>query len=132
MMRRPPRSTRTDTLFPYTTLFLSGLETLSPVVQHDPCRLEACFLPRTKEDIIRRFKGDLTSQVKGFMTAFKQSGRGSFDSWDFERHAVAHLLYLARPDLLQLLVGAIVPTTFVDASAELGRASFRERGWQYL
>src|SRR3546814_5288966 len=24
MMRRPPRSTRTDTLFPYTTLFLSG------------------------------------------------------------------------------------------------------------
>src|SRR3546814_1154525 len=24
MMRRPPRSTRTDTLFPYTTLFRSG------------------------------------------------------------------------------------------------------------
>src|SRR3546814_11175079 len=29
MIRRPPRSTRTDTLFPYTTLFRS---TLSPVV----------------------------------------------------------------------------------------------------
>src|SRR3546814_19801104 len=26
MMRRPPRSTRTDTLFPYTTLFRSDLE----------------------------------------------------------------------------------------------------------
>src|SRR3546814_10073713 len=26
MIRRPPRSKRTDTLFPYTTLFLSGLE----------------------------------------------------------------------------------------------------------
>src|SRR3546814_15299469 len=25
MLRLPPRSTRTDTLFPYTTLFLSGL-----------------------------------------------------------------------------------------------------------
>src|SRR3546814_8933566 len=25
MLRRPPRSTRTDTLFPYTTLFRSGL-----------------------------------------------------------------------------------------------------------
>src|SRR3546814_5833684 len=24
MIRRPPRATRTDTLFPYTTLFLSG------------------------------------------------------------------------------------------------------------
>src|SRR3546814_7937454 len=27
MIRRPPRSTRTDTLFPYTTLFRSRLET---------------------------------------------------------------------------------------------------------
>src|SRR3546814_18081976 len=26
MMRRPPRATRTDTLFPYTTLFRSGAE----------------------------------------------------------------------------------------------------------
>src|SRR3546814_9226376 len=28
MIRRPPRSTRTDTLFPYTTLFRSGEELL--------------------------------------------------------------------------------------------------------
>src|SRR3546814_1314933 len=28
MLRRPPRSTRTDTLFPYTTLFRSGLPDL--------------------------------------------------------------------------------------------------------
>src|SRR3546814_1094472 len=27
MIRRPPRSTRTDTLFPYTTLFRSWLDT---------------------------------------------------------------------------------------------------------
>src|SRR3546814_12200942 len=26
MSRRPPRSTRTDTLFPYTTLFRSGVD----------------------------------------------------------------------------------------------------------
>src|SRR3546814_16379043 len=30
MIRRPPRSTRTDTLFPYTTLFRSGV-VLAPV-----------------------------------------------------------------------------------------------------
>src|SRR3546814_19429290 len=30
MIRRPPRSTRTDTLFPYTTLFRSGLLILTP------------------------------------------------------------------------------------------------------
>src|SRR3546814_13895356 len=33
MIRRPPRSTRTDTLFPYTTLFRSFQQTdLDPVV----------------------------------------------------------------------------------------------------
>src|SRR3546814_5427466 len=32
MIRRPPRSTRTDTLFPYTTLFRSDL--LSHIHQH--------------------------------------------------------------------------------------------------
>src|SRR3546814_14144881 len=30
MIRRPPRSTRTDTLFPYTTLFRSGCSDLGP------------------------------------------------------------------------------------------------------
>src|SRR3546814_1641822 len=28
MIRRPPRSTRTDTLFPYTTLFRSGADSI--------------------------------------------------------------------------------------------------------
>src|SRR3546814_4033975 len=32
MIRRPPRSTRTDTLFPYTTLFRSSLR---PAVQRE-------------------------------------------------------------------------------------------------
>src|SRR3546814_5225126 len=30
MIRRPPRSTRTDTLFPYTTLFRSAVEDAKP------------------------------------------------------------------------------------------------------
>src|SRR3546814_11778724 len=34
MIRRPPRSTRTDTLFPYTTLFRSGI--LAAVVAEQP------------------------------------------------------------------------------------------------
>src|SRR3546814_10034713 len=32
MIRRPPRSTRTDTLFPYTTLFRSDYEQVRDVV----------------------------------------------------------------------------------------------------
>src|SRR3546814_11179537 len=34
MRRRPPRSTRTDTLFPYTTLFRSPAGHLSPSSSH--------------------------------------------------------------------------------------------------
>src|SRR3546814_8717181 len=34
MIRRPPRSTRTDTLFPYTTLFRSGQR---HDLLHQPC-----------------------------------------------------------------------------------------------
>src|SRR3546814_8165742 len=34
MIRRPPRSTRTDTLFPYTTLFRSFSEAIGPLAQY--------------------------------------------------------------------------------------------------
>src|SRR3546814_2798290 len=34
MIRRPPRSTRTDTLFPYTTLFRSEAKTVAAVGRH--------------------------------------------------------------------------------------------------
>src|SRR3546814_13874541 len=43
MLRPPPRSTRTDTLFPYTTLFRSRLrDRAEPVYEDDPLpRLDA-------------------------------------------------------------------------------------------
>src|SRR3546814_2918313 len=36
MIRRPPRSTRTDTLFPYTTLFRSDLEEFEAAATSTP------------------------------------------------------------------------------------------------
>src|SRR3546814_15140245 len=36
MLRRPPRSTRTDTLFPYTTLFRSGWRPEPPPAPSHP------------------------------------------------------------------------------------------------
>src|SRR3546814_1159188 len=41
MIRRPPRSTRTDTLFPYTTLFRSTLAILHAVHVRTPPRPDA-------------------------------------------------------------------------------------------
>src|SRR3546814_3235566 len=42
MIRRPPRSTRTDTLFPYTTLFRS-LDRLTVDGDDDIARSQACL-----------------------------------------------------------------------------------------
>src|SRR3546814_1854640 len=40
MIRRPPRSTRTDTLFPYTTLFRSrNAEAVQGIARGDPAHL---------------------------------------------------------------------------------------------
>src|SRR3546814_20884489 len=43
MVRRPPRSTRTDTLFPYTTLFRSSC--CYPARGHIGQRFPECLLP---------------------------------------------------------------------------------------
>src|SRR3546814_893440 len=57
MIRRPPRSTRTDTLFPYTTLFRSRLtraieDALANRQKLLP-KLEARALPRTRAEAFR-------------------------------------------------------------------------------
>src|SRR3546814_10777005 len=49
MIRRPPRSTRTDTLFPYTTLFRS-LREFSSVSVGDT--LPEKVIPLTRQDLV--------------------------------------------------------------------------------
>src|SRR6056297_2140592 len=53
MIRRPPRSTRTDTLFPYTTLFRSSeIEVLAAVHDHEGVEsvpLDSIELARSEE-----------------------------------------------------------------------------------
>src|SRR3546814_7175079 len=44
MIRRPPRSTRTDTLFPYTTLFLSTVMEARAGVCQDFAHVEIAML----------------------------------------------------------------------------------------
>src|SRR3546814_3971195 len=43
MIRRPPRSTRTDTLFPYTTLFRSAASALAGASARGAVRRSSCF-----------------------------------------------------------------------------------------
>src|SRR3546814_17593936 len=51
MIRRPPRSTRTDTLFPYTTLFRSRLRALEegiPIIRSTPTGVSAVIDARVQ------------------------------------------------------------------------------------
>src|SRR3546814_1227192 len=53
MIRRPPRSTRTDTLVPYTTLFRSAGQPLVPAAfpppAHAECRRRRCTEARVAD-----------------------------------------------------------------------------------
>src|SRR3546814_15084264 len=77
MLRRPPRSTRTDTLFPYTTLFRSGIAWLTywfeKKQEERAERME--FLSKTRDYLDSQLKEntDLFSQL--FSEAAYQQGR---------------------------------------------------------
>src|SRR3546814_16197304 len=57
MLRRPPRSTRTDTLFPYTTLFRSlrrpGLQNMAAQIAEGPDLKDYLEQGASIEDVLR-------------------------------------------------------------------------------
>src|SRR3546814_7546593 len=74
MIRRPPRSTRTDTLFPYTTLFRSSSSTAfllgssrqSSRRSTNIGRITSRYLPRTKTSRRQRSE-EHTSELQSLM-----------------------------------------------------------------
>src|SRR3546814_16641794 len=114
MIRRPPRSTRTDTLFPYTTLFRSWWATFLGVRPYDGRHFntgrETFLLPVTWAD-----------------------------GWPRITAPGAAVPYVhARPDLP--VATAPAPTTgpmarrerFDGPALQIGRESCRARVWQYV
>src|SRR3546814_2896614 len=67
MIRRPPRSTRTDTLFPYTTLFRSILPMLGAegilAFDHDLERLDELRADVEQIDVVRIDLADILDQA---------------------------------------------------------------------
>src|SRR3546814_15852361 len=101
MIRRPPRSTRTDTLFPYTTLFRS-VHDLNEVVNDYPNR------PLIGVGVVV-FKGDRVLLIR----RGKPPREGQW----------------SLPGGRQRLGERIAATARRE---EIGRASCRERVWQYV
>src|SRR3546814_5209476 len=109
MIRRPPRSTRTDTLFPYTTLFRSGgpvdrrgsegrLSANRAGLDHQPaieggagrggCRLDRWL----REKLRRRTRSDQADQFRNFLQRARRGAGKSqprcrkFRNWRSEEH----------------------------------------------
>src|SRR3546814_11921899 len=104
MIRRPPRSTRTDTLFPYTTLFRSfpDLVGLVAAVIGLVMRIFEVAAPRPVA------RGNIVAQAQ------LDDGVGE-----------------AAP--LALFTGeGIAERAFLKQQTQIGRASCRERGCQYV
>src|SRR3546814_5315761 len=64
MIRRPPRSTRTDTLFPYTTLFRSRLW---PANSPDRSLLSMCIIPNLNDRCGKSRSEEHTSELQSLM-----------------------------------------------------------------
>src|SRR3546814_4544792 len=71
MIRRPPRSTRTDTLFPYTTLFRSGRVSPAPSLlglpPGDPRGINRCCRCSSADRRRRNRSEEHTSELQSLM-----------------------------------------------------------------
>src|SRR3546814_6697177 len=66
MIRRPPRSTRTDTLFPYTTLFRSDEARYSRIIGRHRMRRRGLFA-RGRRKFRKRRSEEHTSELQSLM-----------------------------------------------------------------
>src|SRR3546814_14742827 len=137
MLRRPPRTTRTATLFPYTTLFRSGLASL---------HARAWFRALTITGIAarRNLNGDFRGlALKGFFqTDFQvvaQIGatavllasaapKAARSEYRFENVAQIGKTACALP----IAVEAAILECFMAKSVKIGRAGCRESVCQYV
>src|SRR3546814_6161899 len=74
MIRRPPRSTRTDTLFPYTTLFRSALKYEAAVAGGIPV-IKGMRAGAAANEIARVY-GILNGTCNYILTTMEKEGRG--------------------------------------------------------
>src|SRR3546814_13290458 len=148
MIRRPPRSTRTDTLFPYTTLFrsaqvksavlLAGLNTpgITEVIEPVPTRDHS-------ERMLRGFGADLTVEVDGEGTRhIRIRGEAELKPQTITvpgdpssaAFFIVAALVVPGSDVTIAHVGPNpTPAGLVEVPKQkggIGRAAGRERGWR--
>src|SRR3546814_16078052 len=119
MIRRPPRSTRTDTLFPYTTLFRS-------LADEAPRQCGSVFAPQ-REHRAPVLATELAHAVVAHVLQEQVAERAVADP----RPAPARLDQATRRACPVGFVAAGPVQHPPQQRQELGRASWRVRGCQY-
>src|SRR3546814_15933983 len=138
MIRRPPRSTRTDTLFPYTTLFRSGGLARNPSELIRQPAAEKPLVGATDVRDDRRFgeaRGDAAIlRAADQREALAQVARQRIGARDpqriFARGRLAPRAVIGGKTAPGAAFGLDV--VIIAAEAQTGRASCRERVWKYV
>src|SRR3546814_12920319 len=88
MIRRPPRSTRTDTLFPYTTLFRSrpGASPAAASGRYGPYRHSDCLCLRFRRPLL--FQSHLPPSLRDGPVGLTRRGRLAAASLPVGEHAL--------------------------------------------
>src|SRR3546814_7788546 len=103
MIRRPPRSTRTDTLFPYTTLFRSLLDTMLMGLPELSVLEERPMIAGLIKAVAGEDLATLTSERVNKLRASYFASAREF-GWDDKRWLVEkHPLNMARVPLIHRL-----------------------------
>src|SRR3546814_18270023 len=111
MVRRPPRSTRTDTLFPYTTLFRSAhTGTYSPTRETKNFWIDTWMKKPGKKSYV-----------------YIQNANGQYGYYILKGLPVTYCVGLLPPEVKQR--GDLGQ---YDGDMEIGRASCRERVCPYV
>src|SRR3546814_10540395 len=139
MIRRPPRSTRTDTLFPYTTLFRALGDRLYCAPGNAGIASEAECVPiaaddmdglvgfATREAIDFVVVGPEQPLVLGLVDRLTAAGIRAFGP-----SAAAAALEGSKGFTKDLCARHDIPTAAYGRFADIGRASCRERVCQYV
>src|SRR3546814_14872912 len=96
MIRRPPRSTRTDTLFPYTTLFRSSVEKVPMLAEgYEKMSTQLTALKAERPLIVdaieeARAHGDLSENAE-YHAAKERQGQVEATIGDLEEIGRAHV-----------------------------------------
>src|SRR3546814_16832386 len=120
MIRLPPRSTRTDTLFPYTTLFRSRRVIVWPVlVQGETAAAQVAAAVRGFNAISGADRPDLLIVARG--------GGSIEDLWAFNEEIVVRAVAESGIPTISAVGHETDTTLCAFAADEIGRASWRER-----